>query len=1554
MADRIQLRRDTKANWESYNPILLEGEPGHVLDDPNLYKMGDGVHAWNDLPYRGYSGTMTQDIQDSPNTVPSNAALLSKFRSVDQQDLIQTAIDCIKTNKPFITDDGRAISLPGGGGIDTLVYNWTGWHLIAFVVHEDSDWFVITGIKAGLMVFNEKGIEIDPSHIAVDQSTPWWHSGFDSNIITYNNRYLSISGGHKSTIVFVDAKDEENTDVDWSKVRVYQGKHDTSAFTIKKYLRYQNLSSSRIDNYSSTPFLEIDKTKEHIVVMGARWENLPYDPNPATWYYNDGYIYDENFSCIGILPIKQRVSGIVDTYVAMSDLPNGAKYVTLGMYDLTTLKCGLYGLKPLECTEKIIPDKLIRSKKYYWSKPDVSLLAPVYAHYGTKDMGDINIGCIGLLHLDKTQIVIHGFYQSVSGGRTIACYDANKNFIDVFVAKTGGVISLLDIPYSELPSGTEYLALPTYAGYDVYILHGIDNVEEAIAELVSKERALRPTEVYTSNIGYSEKRDGYVWPTGEVGATAGYDHFLYPVVGGTKYIIKPNSPNIDSVTYPALLTTDSEIVDSYYKNIVQVEDAVQIGMADDVLPFTPKVDGYLIVPVTKGCIPEVMRVVSEIYRENSVEATPYRGKASMETLSALTPATDEARPGYVNENGQLVNTSAFKHLVFSVRAYRQYKLTNPWKNSTPASPWQIATALGDGSSYNIAKAGPLYTNEEMGNKPYYISSNIHGYLIVNMYIGSDESLVKLEEIRTSFTDVGNVRRELDVLEEGDTLSKSTQRLPVNYTSGIGYFYYNGNIGENPYFFFNDYVVEENKFYLFSSHFTDNTGINFLSWLDANHRFIGKDTLTGKGAGEGHTIPNQRIVRAPEGARYARLNCARDYASEIKMWCLPTYLNIRDIDKRSLMNQMNTSELNLMTSTGGEDGKFIAYEGEVRENSNFGYYIYPIVGGKVYTYSYKYSGNTSIRPLYFVDANGNFIGYDADVIGPAEAHDVAVQAPYDAAYIYLNYYHGYQSEFVLKEVGDYISSRDLKNRVEQVSPKLMKVVVKMLDRPVGNIFNNQDTTTVFYIRTKYNANKDIIITHYINGNELLSFLEAYVGPNALSDAQLMTSTYLVSSHSDSTAPFLHARTYWHIYAQHGCPMPRFNNTTSLTSDDEGSEWKDQLDRHFKIGLVTTNYVYLVPIMYQDANGHWVRDWRNVVDDASRPVTSLTHVSGATHTAAINTINDFTQVQVRPVMESVGRKWVADSREITEPGTYYCDEFKVSESAIGYDPATITKWFDNVGDNVDLTGASPLAEFTFSYNYKGAQCCVNTTLNIIREIEANSYGAIQQQFFLDKGDYKAMFLIPKAKAKNGVEIDKPFNSPSTSSTGYRIVRNTDDLKDVNDQVDRQIGYLYNPNTGDYLVGMAAGLSLVSGGTVKEKRNQNIPVGDTFRHLNLNFSPSNTNKFYVSAVSSVLFEDHDYYFQPGFFIEINYYVSYFDPAENTGQVYWYKDGSEYVIYCHCQSVQSRLAIKVPEFMEGLSLSVVEKTTNAELLTDTIQNGKFFVNYNTADANYIVLKAK
>ena len=49
MATRIQIRRDTTANWASANPTLAEGELG--LDtDSGEYKLGDGSTAWDSLP----------------------------------------------------------------------------------------------------------------------------------------------------------------------------------------------------------------------------------------------------------------------------------------------------------------------------------------------------------------------------------------------------------------------------------------------------------------------------------------------------------------------------------------------------------------------------------------------------------------------------------------------------------------------------------------------------------------------------------------------------------------------------------------------------------------------------------------------------------------------------------------------------------------------------------------------------------------------------------------------------------------------------------------------------------------------------------------------------------------------------------------------------------------------------------------------------------------------------------------------------------------------------------------------------------------------------------------------------------------------------------------------------------------------------------------------------------------------------------------------------------------------------------------------------------------
>ena len=79
MADRIQLRRDTAANWTAYNPILLEGEPGIEIDT-DQWKLGDGIHNWNALPYRG--GECVQQRGQSTTVAMSQKAVTDELNEI--------------------------------------------------------------------------------------------------------------------------------------------------------------------------------------------------------------------------------------------------------------------------------------------------------------------------------------------------------------------------------------------------------------------------------------------------------------------------------------------------------------------------------------------------------------------------------------------------------------------------------------------------------------------------------------------------------------------------------------------------------------------------------------------------------------------------------------------------------------------------------------------------------------------------------------------------------------------------------------------------------------------------------------------------------------------------------------------------------------------------------------------------------------------------------------------------------------------------------------------------------------------------------------------------------------------------------------------------------------------------------------------------------------------------------------------------------------------------------------------------------------------------------
>ncbi len=85
MAVKIQIRRDSAADWTSNNPVLAEGEIGLELDTKK-WKIGDGATAWTTLLY--YNGNVTatkiDDLTDGDDNTDLNAStskhgLMPKF-----------------------------------------------------------------------------------------------------------------------------------------------------------------------------------------------------------------------------------------------------------------------------------------------------------------------------------------------------------------------------------------------------------------------------------------------------------------------------------------------------------------------------------------------------------------------------------------------------------------------------------------------------------------------------------------------------------------------------------------------------------------------------------------------------------------------------------------------------------------------------------------------------------------------------------------------------------------------------------------------------------------------------------------------------------------------------------------------------------------------------------------------------------------------------------------------------------------------------------------------------------------------------------------------------------------------------------------------------------------------------------------------------------------------------------------------------------------------------------------------------------------------------------
>lgn len=159
MAHRLQYRRDTKANWLKYNPVLMEGEVGYETDTHHQ-KVGDGVSTYSELEYEVGVGNITQEIGDSESLVMSQKAVTEKFTELESKKFLNKLKIESMANSGYMDYD--KVPNVESGGVYTGYVNTSSWDTLWVYLLEGTEYISVEGIThRSFRFFSEISADVD-------------------------------------------------------------------------------------------------------------------------------------------------------------------------------------------------------------------------------------------------------------------------------------------------------------------------------------------------------------------------------------------------------------------------------------------------------------------------------------------------------------------------------------------------------------------------------------------------------------------------------------------------------------------------------------------------------------------------------------------------------------------------------------------------------------------------------------------------------------------------------------------------------------------------------------------------------------------------------------------------------------------------------------------------------------------------------------------------------------------------------------------------------------------------------------------------------------------------------------------------------------------------------------------------------------------------------------------------------------------------------------------------------------------------------------------------
>ena len=195
---KIQIRRDTAANWTSADPTLSSGEIGFETDTGQI-KIGDGATAWTSLAYFAVSGAgdMLAATYD-PATISEQLVGLTATQTLTNKTLTSPVINTGVSGTAILDDDTFATAtnttLATSESIKAYVDSSSGGDVVgpAVVVDEDIAVFdgttgklikKLAGVTSAAVIANTAKLTADATN--VNAAGAVMEADFNANTILY-------------------------------------------------------------------------------------------------------------------------------------------------------------------------------------------------------------------------------------------------------------------------------------------------------------------------------------------------------------------------------------------------------------------------------------------------------------------------------------------------------------------------------------------------------------------------------------------------------------------------------------------------------------------------------------------------------------------------------------------------------------------------------------------------------------------------------------------------------------------------------------------------------------------------------------------------------------------------------------------------------------------------------------------------------------------------------------------------------------------------------------------------------------------------------------------------------------------------------------------------------------------------------------------------------------------------------------------------------------------------------------------------------------------------